>query len=228
MKYFPKAFLLLAVIVLSVSSVKAQVMIGGIQEYLDYSNINSSDGINNPYSEFKGSPFMVEDFQEGQIKLNDGKIYEGKLRYDVYADQIEFIISDGKIYAVKNLETVKAVTIGSSGFLSLSKEAGNSLDGIYEVLVEGDYLLIEKHLVELKDAKPAQPYIEAKPATFFTKKSKYLILNMDGEFVEIKDKKDLLTMKTKKSDELENYVKKHKVKTSQKKDLIDFTNFLNK
>ncbi|NOR76316.1 MAG: hypothetical protein GQ525_14315, partial [Draconibacterium sp.] len=91
----------------------------------------------------------------------------------------------------------------------------------------GEYLLIEKHRVELKDAVAAKPYVEAKPASFVTKKSTYLILNLEGEFIEIDNKKDLLSLNTQKSNELGVFIKKNKIKTSKKEDLIKFTNFLN-
>ena len=150
MKIFSKIVLVVCVILVASNYTNAQVYVGGLQEYIDYSNINNvRDRINNPYSNFSGSPFLNKDFKKGQIKLNNGKIYEGRLRYDVYADQIEFEMSDGNIYAVKNPETIKEVTIGKQNFISLNKEAGNSLDGIYEIVAKGEFMLLEKHEVEL-------------------------------------------------------------------------------
>ena len=229
MKINKKFWMLFVVIIFAmINNIEAQVQIGGLQEYVDYANINKTNAsINNPYADFKGSPFLTEDFNEGRIKLKNGKIYEGLLRYDIYADQIEFKTTDDNIYAVKNPETLDKITINSSQFISFSKEGGNSLDGIFEVLTDGEYLLIEKHVVELKDPVAAKPYVEAKPASFSTKKSKYMILNQEGEFIEINNKKDLLILNTQKSNELGNFIKKNKIKASKKEDLIKFTNFLN-
>jgi hypothetical protein len=229
MKTNNKFWILIVAITLTViNNVEAQVQIGGLQEYVDYANINISDNrVNNPYAKFKGSPFLTADFNSGQIELKNGKIYEGLLRYDIYADQIEFKTADGNIYAVRNPEVLGKITIHNSQFISFSKVEGNSISGIYEILADGVYLLIEKHKVELKDPVAAKPYVAAKPASFSTKKSKYFILNLEGEFIEINNKKDLLTLRTEKSNEVEKFIKKNKIKTSKKRDLIKFVNFLN-
>ena len=230
MKTNNKFWILILVITLSViNNSEAQVQIGGLQEYVDYANINISDNrVNNPYAKFKGSPFLTADFNSGQIKLNNGKTYEGLLRYDIYTDQIEFKTADDNIYAVENPEVLGKITINSLQFISFSEIEGSSLSGIYEVLADGEYLLIEKHKVELKDPVAAKPYVEAKPASFSTRKSKFFILNLEGEFIEINNKKDLLTLNTQKSNEVEKFIKKNKIKISKKKDLIKFVDFLNK
>ncbi len=218
----------MAITSIIINNVEAQVHIGGLQEYVDYASINiSNTSFNNPYADFEGSPFLNSDFDIGQIKLKNRKIYEGLLRYDIYADQIEFKTADGNIYAVKNPEVLGEITINSSHFICFNKIEENSLEGIYEVLADGEYLLIEKHQVELKDPIAAKPYVEAKPASFSTKKSKYFILNLEGRFIEIKTKKDLIALDTKKHDELKSYIKKNKIKISRKEDLISFVNFIN-
>lgn len=204
-----------------------QVRVLGLQEYINYANINKSNERDNSYSTFAGNPFLTKDFKEGQIDLIDGKKYKGLLRYDIYADQIEFQTTDGSIYAVKNPEMVKNLVIDSKSFRSYQKQEGNILEGIYEILEEGNYLLLEKHKVILKDAVPAKPYGEAKPATFHTKRSSFYILNQEGEFIEIENKKSFLELDVEKSNEIMSFIKKNKIKYSDRNDLKELVQYLN-
>ena len=70
MKTNNKFWILIVAITLTIiNNVEAQVQIGGLQEYVDYANINISDNRINPYANYKGSAFLTEDFHNGQIKL---------------------------------------------------------------------------------------------------------------------------------------------------------------
>ena len=91
-------FLFILVVGINIINLNAQVHVGGIEEYIDYANITyATAGVNNSYENIAGSPFYFDEFIEGQIKLENGKIYQGPLRYDVYTYQIEFKTSNGKI-----------------------------------------------------------------------------------------------------------------------------------
>ncbi|MEN8117272.1 MAG: hypothetical protein ABFS16_09855 [Bacteroidota bacterium] len=205
-----------------------QVKIGGIDQYMDYSNISKNiSGPNNEYSDMKGSPFLNEEFQTGRVKLRNGKIYEGPLRYDIYSDQIEFQTKDGAVYEIMNPETVEKVSIGENTFLYFEKEEDRLLDGIYEELANGKYTLLAKHRVYLKDAVPAKPYIEPKPATFVKKNSDYLVIDSKGEVIIIKNKKDLTALAEDTSD-IQSFLKKNKIKVNKEEDLIAVVNYLNK
>ncbi|MDX1285395.1 MAG: hypothetical protein R3182_10290, partial [Draconibacterium sp.] len=190
----------------------AQVLVGGMDEYIDYANIvRNSSGPNNKYSEMAGIPFLNEDFEMGTVKLRNGQLYKGPLRYDIYADEIEFKTKDGKIYEIRNPETVEKVAIGERKFLCFAKEEGRNMDGLFEELVNGDFTLLSKHRVYLKDAVPAKPYVEPKPATFIKKKSNYLVIDTEGDVISVASKQDLLILASNTS-EAKSFIKKNKVK----------------
>lgn len=206
----------------------AQVMVGGIEEYIDYANIVATNsGANNKYSEMKGTPFLNEKFEEGRVNLRNGKIYEGPLRYDIYSDQIEFETEDGLVYEIRNPETVEKVSIGKHNFLCFVKEDGRELDGIFEELANGNLTLLVKHKVSLKDAVPAKPYIEARPATFIKKKSIFWVINTEGKVVPLDGKKDALALDVKREDEINGFIKKNKLRLGEKNDIIELIDYLN-
>jgi hypothetical protein len=229
MKFTRKLFAVVLFFCLSGYYGVAQQYIMGIGDYIDYANIDRNLNRNeNSYANIQGSPFLFSNFKNGQIKLKDGKIYEGPLRYDIYADQIEFRTSTGDIFAVKNPETIDKVTLGDLQLKCFSTINGNSLDGIFELLAEGNYILFEKHVVILKDPVPPKPYVEPKPATFVKKKSEYLVMNPKGEFIPIANKKDFAAIYPGKKALIEKFVKENKIKISNKEDVVELVNFLNK
>ncbi len=198
----------------------------GLDQYMNYEHIERNMAKTATYNDVKGSPFMSKEFIDGQIKLNDGKIYKGPLRYDIYADQVEFKTSGGEIYAVQNPETIESAVIGDHIFKYLAPEKNKSIKGFYDVLKEGSYTLLEKHQILLKDPQAARPYIEAQPAKFITKESKFYILDATVNYTEIKSKKDLIVSEA-NTEKLESFIKKNNIKPSDRNDLIRFVEFLN-
>ena len=86
--------------------------------------------------------------------------------------------------------------------------------------------MLVKHRVFLKDAVPAKPYIEPKPATFIKKKSEYLIIDTKGEVIPVKNKKDMLALGESSSD-MKSYIKKNKIQISKEEDMIALVTYLN-
>lgn len=208
------------------NSTAQDYMGGGIDKYMDYARIDKSMAKPATYHDVQGSPFLYKDFISGQLKLNTGTTYKGSLRYDKYADQIEFRTSDGEVYAVKNPETIQLAILGDSKLNYFEPGEFKGVKGYYEVLVIGNYSLYEKYQVILKDPEAARPYVEAKPAKFLDQDSKYFIMDPDGNFTEIVKKKDLL-LKGLNQKNLEAFIKENKIKPSKKEDLIKFVEFLN-
>lgn len=215
----------LSIIVIGITSAQ-DYMGGGLDKYMDYARIDKSMTKPATYNDVQGSPFLYKDFISGELKLNIGTVYKGKLRYDIYADQIEFQTSDGEIYSVKNPETVQLAILGDTKFNYFEPNEFKGVKGYYEVLVIGNYSLYKKYQIMLKDPEAARPYVEAKPAKFLQQDSKFFIMDPEGSFTEISKKNDLF-LKGVDQNELSAYLKKNKIKPSKKEDLIRFVEFLN-
>ncbi|WP_167619779.1 hypothetical protein [Maribellus sediminis] len=203
-----------------------QNYINELDDYINYANIDRNSSQPATYDNIEGSPFVYKDFVEGELKLNTGKTYKGPLRYDIYADEIEFVTSDKVIYTVKNPEAIQLAILGETKFNYFPPGEFKGVKGYYEVLVIGDYSLYEKYQIALKDPQAARPYVEAKPAKFLRQDSKFFIMDPDANFTEIGNKKDLLSNDLDK-DKLEAFVKKNKIKISDREDLKRFVQFLN-
>lgn len=225
MKYIKNIGFILAISLLGSVSGFSQIHIMGLGEFIDYANIDRTNpAAVSSYIDIKGSPFFNDEFIVGRLKLRNGKTYEGPLRYDIYSDQIEFKTENGEIYAVQNPEIIERISLNKSEFICIGEE-NDFPKGIYEVLGTGKYVLYEKHMVELKDRVPPKPYVDAKPATFTKKASAFFLLNPNGEVIPLNSKKDLAALNQEKG--VGDYLKKNKLKTSDKDDVLKLVEFLN-
>lgn len=179
------------------------------------------------YEDIKGSPYLFEKFETGRINLKDGKIYEGPLRYDMYANQFDFKTKEGDVFSVINPETIEKISIDKRLFVYMITDTKLNSGSFLEVLLEGKYSLLAKHHVILKDPVPAKPYIDAKPATFVLKDDIFYIRNENSGLVEIKNKEVVSAIDPNRSNDISKFIKVNKIKLSDKPDLIELVNFLN-
>ena len=99
------------------ATIKAQSYMGGVDEFIEYNNINMANSrISNAYVDVEGTPFLYGDFVVGKVKLNNGKYYEGELRYDNYKRNLEFKDDKGDVYEVLTPEKINSVEAGRCYF----------------------------------------------------------------------------------------------------------------
>ncbi len=219
---------ILTVFVVLIASLQfgfAQDALYGLNQY---SKHKPADKMDKPvlYDYVQGSPYLTKNFIDGQIMLNIGKTLNVPVRYDIFADQIEYKDSDNKIYLVQNPKAIQLVIIDSLKFNYFEPGKFKNVKGFYELLVLGNYSLYRKYQILLKNPDAAGPGYHSSAAMFIPQDSKYYIMDTDANFIEIKRKKNLL-LSGKDSDELVKFIKDHKIKTNKEIDLIRFVGFLN-
>lgn len=229
MKNFVILFLSTLLIYFSSDKCKGQVRLQGLDAYIDYSNINSTNsGAVNTYSEIDGSPFLNDEFQIGKIVLKDGKTYQGPLRYDIYGDQIEFKNKEDEVFAILYPEQVEKVIFDDVQLVMLEPSKDKIEGGIFEIIKEGEnYSLLGKYTVDLKEAQPAKPYVDPKPAHFDRNDKIFFVRKGVSKPVFIKKKKDMEDIDPSRSNKIKDFVKKEKIKPSDENDLIKLVTFLN-
>ena len=204
----------------------AQEIIPGLDEHIIRSGIDSKVEKPVDYKYVQGSCYLIENFIDGRITLNTGQVFEGPVRYDIYADQIEFKNEANEIFVVQNSRAIRTVFMDSLKFNFFEPGEFENVKGFYELLVLGNYSLYRKYLILLKNPDAAGPGLSSSPAMFIPLDSKYYIMDPDANFREITNKKDLL-IPDRDSEELEKFIKANKIKTKKEEDLIRFTEFLN-
>lgn len=202
----------------------AQITIPEIEEYLDRIRLNRAmEGMReNTYKDVEGSPFMPKEFCEGRIQLKDGKLFSGKLRYDMYASEMQFI-AKGIVYVIAFPEDIEYIEIEDVKFIYtpylLTPSGTNPKESYFIVLMDDDNKLLAKKEVLLLDAEPAKSYIDAKPAQFTQKKDSYYIKKNDLPAVKISSRKSLIGILEDKETEVLRFIKKEKISHNDPEDL---------
>lgn len=200
----------------------------GMNDYINYSNINRTNSpANLPYEDIKGSPYIFENFAIGKVKLREGKTFEGPLRCDIYAGEFEFKTKEGDIYTIINPEAIENISINDRKFIFIPDRKRAGSGDYFEVILEGNFSLLTKHNVVLKEPVPEKPYVPGKPATFVAKDDVFYVLNDKTGLIEIKNKESLTGIDKSRSENIKAFIKENKIKISDKTDLIEVTNFLN-
>ena len=212
----------------------AQVAYWQMEDYFDHIRLDQNrEGLmKNMYKDVEGTPFLPEEFREGKVKIRDKGLYSGKLRYDMYASEVQFIANEN-IYAVAFPEDIELIEIEDLMFVytpSLSATSGSDLkESWFVVLKNGKCKLLAKKEVLLLDAEPEKPYIPAKSARFIQKTDSYYIKKKNLPAVKITNKKSLIEILDDKKEEVSSFIKKEKIShkdTEGLKKLIEYYNSL--
>jgi hypothetical protein len=204
----------------------AQEIIPGINEHIKHAPPDGKVEKPVDYKYVQGSCYLMEDFIDGRITLNTNQTFEGPIRYDIFADQIEFKNEANEIFTIQNPGIIRTVYLDSLKFTWFEPGDFENVKGFYELLVLGNYSLYKKYQVLLKNPEAAGPGKFSLAAMFIPLDSKYYIMDPDANFREITNKKDLLLPGTDVAG-LEKFIKANKIKAQKEKDLIRFTAFLN-
>jgi len=210
----------------------AQITIPEIEEYLDRIRLNRAmEGMReNTYKDVEGSPFMSKEFREGRIQLKDGRLFSGKLRYDMYAIEMQFI-AKGIVYVIAFPEDIEYIEIEDVKFIYspylLTPSGTNPKESYFIVMMDGDNKLLAKKEVLLLDAVPAKPYTDPKPAQFSKKNDSYYIKKKNLPAVKISNRKSLMGILEDKEAEVLSFIKKEKISHKNPEDLKKLIEYYN-
>jgi hypothetical protein len=191
---------------------------GDVSKYLTEANIN-------------GSPFLNDDFIEGSVFTTSKTQYVGvPLRYNIYNDQIEFLLGEGPAQALAAPETVEMIQFGDFMFEYIPYTNAKKIKrGFFVVEEKGNATLYSKPQVIFEDAKEPAAYKDAVPARFIKRPDEYYIRVGKESAILITKKKDLEEAFPDHKDEISGFIKKNKVKPNKPellKELVQYYNSL--
>ncbi|MBE9512032.1 MAG: hypothetical protein IMY71_14280, partial [Bacteroidetes bacterium] len=184
----------------------------------------------NTYKDVEGSPFLPKEFREGKIQIKDEGLYSGKLRYDMYANEMQYIAKEN-IYAVAFPKDIEFIEIEDLKFIYtpyiLALSGSDLKESYFVVLMNGNCKLLAIKEVLLLDAESEKPYIPAKPARFIQKKDNYYIKKNDLPAVKISSRKSLIEILEDKKTEVLPFIKKEKISHKNPEDLKKLIEYYN-
>lgn len=223
-------FILLISIVLVTVHSSAQVVVPELDEWLSTVGFKQSieDELNpDIYGQVKGSPYLSEDFVKGEVMMRNGDKYQGILRYDLYANEIQFKVRE-MIYVIAFPQEIESLTIGNVKLVYAGYIIDRKLNHSYfEQLTSGPCELLTKKQVLLKDAVPAKPYVEAQPARFKLQKDVYYLKKGDIPAMKIGKKSEVIEFLNEGDYPIADFIKKEKINLNQKEDLLKLVEYYN-
>jgi hypothetical protein len=127
------------------------------------------------YKDIKGSPYCNPELLEGRIVTVDGKILVGKLRYNIYTDEIEFEYKNN-LLSIAKPDNFKEFYIDKQKLKYISYVEGKKIKKSFMIIQEeGEYTLMIKKTVEFFSRDKQQPYSEPRPDRFELREDKYYL-----------------------------------------------------
>lgn len=180
-------------------------------------------------SDISGSPYLNKEFVVGDIFTTSRvQFKEVPLRYNIYYDRLEFKTPEDEISGLAAPEIVVKVvfedyTLAYIPFISLNKMKR----GFFLVLEEGDASLFAKHIVQFDQPQETTGYKQAKPAQFSRKSDEYYIrIGMEAA-EKVGKKSEVVTIFPDHHDELNDFIKTNKIKTSKAESMKKLINYYN-
>jgi hypothetical protein len=207
-----------------------------ISKTYNYINTYASDevkyntsGKNVSFNEIQGSPYLIDSFVVGSIYTNRNEQFQNiPVRYNIYTENIEYIVGAGSVLELKNPETVEKVDYGNFELIYLSQSNKNkSRNGFFIVLTDGNATLLSKPGVTLHKPSPQGGYIDGQPPRFSRNPDTYYIKVGKNKAKIIRNKRHLITSFPDSREELSKYIKTHNTKISDQKSLIDLVQYYN-
>ena len=177
---------------------------------------------------YEGSPYMDDEFTEASITSSENQVFEKvPLRYNVYNDLFEVQMEDA-VYNLRRGGIVSNVKLPGHSFIYSKYEyLSTEGEGYLELLARGTYTLYKKHQVVFKEAEPAQPYMDPKPAMFQHRDPLFFIAHKENKPVFIKNKRSLLKIAGENEKSLKNFLNDSSLKIRDEEDIIKAVEFLN-
>jgi len=207
----------------------SQVRVFEIEDLIDRYRIRKTiDGMDeNRYSNVQGSPYLFDDFEEGEVTLKNGSTYKGKLKYDIYANEVLFLARNIP-YALAYPEDVECIQIGGVKLIYTTYTSDRREKMSYfSVVKEGNCRFLAKPEVHFSEAVPAKPYVEAKPASFDREADTYYFKVADQPAIRITNKSGAIDFFETLGFDITEFLKKEKLNFKNKQDLLKLADHAN-
>jgi hypothetical protein len=179
--------------------------------------------------------FPSELLHEGKVTLVNGDTLSGKIKYDLENDLIQIVINN-------TIQTFSARKIAFFSIYDISVEMYRTFYSIpyeiqpnyeipllFEVLHEGRLSLLAREAI-VTETVPQYSYAYRSSMNMTRTKLAYefYFLDQKGNFVKYDMKKpQLYEIMSRKEPQIKNYIKKNKLKTDSRRDLVRITAYYN-
>ncbi len=177
-------------------------------------------------SKIEGSPYLDEKFVRGNVTTLDSIQYRNvPLRYNIYNDEIEFMVDEEKYLAISEPTLMANISIKDAVFIYLKKDHKY---GYYQLLEDGKIKLLLRYNVRFRQANYSNGINQARPPKFNRGVNTHYIQLGYNEPQLIRKKKDIDRVFGKDSDAIKALIKKEHIDIHNENDLHKLVKMLNK
>ncbi len=176
------------------------------------------------YSDIDGTPYYSKDFIDGVVFLRNGNYASLPLRYDLFADEMEFKKDNKTMWLLK--KDIKYIRYGTDMIFVSSADGDTAKLGYYFLKDNGKIMLFFKRVVSFHPMVEPKGYSAAIPEKFVMDKNLIYIKKEKMAAEKILTKKDLTSFFSDDPSAME-FIKKYKVKPDDIEALHQLISFLN-
>lgn len=201
---------------------------GAQVEYLSdgyfFHTISTSEEAAITYNDVEGSPYLNNDFTDGIVFLSDTTAVKLPLRYNIYADEMEYKFN-GVSFTIGNPQILNKILLGESIFVYIQFM---KVKGYFEILEYGKCIVVQKRSIKFNPAEGPKP-IEGKniPPRFTAEPDKFYAIVNDSQTVRIKNLRSLKKALSDQKIKIESFIKQEKIKRASKENIIKIVKYYN-
>lgn len=207
--------------ILAIPSLHAQVVLDEWDNVISKLRINKQldPSGRNAYDQIEGNPFLYDgSLKEGTITVRGQGTYKGRFRYDIYANEIQFM-QNGTLQAIADPGIIDSVTIGDYTLIYAMTDIQKGRGSYFELVLDGKCKLLSKKEVDFIEAVPAKAYSDPKPARFDRDEDTYYIVKDHREAYKI-NRRNILKILSEHEAEIEQYIKEENLSYSSREDMV--------
>lgn len=178
-----------------------------------------------------GSPYLSEEFVDGALTAADGTRIEGlKIRYDIYADEMQFILNADTASINRPLALRSLELEGKKFIYDVYQVSENVVAaGYFEVITEDELSLLFRRELELEYDVYVPNYGGGGGTKDFKFKKNNNLYVRQGRSAarKIYKKKDFLNAITGHHDQVKQYIKANRISIRNQKELEDLVLYYN-
>lgn len=179
--------------------------------------------------------FPSEVWHDGSVTTMDGESFQGKIKYNLEADLIQFSANNTlKTFSAKKILYFEIFDVEYGRYrefyaLPYQVSANYKTPRIFEVLYENTLTLLCREEVVQQTSSAYDPfYYGNQLITRYRLDYNYYFLDQDGDIEYFSQKKDdLYEVFPRNKSEIEKYIKKNKLKPDRQRDLVRVTAYYN-
>jgi hypothetical protein len=185
-------------------------------------------------SKIEGTPYLNEQYVEGEIFFGEANRTKVPVRYNIYQDLMEYK-QNGKALVLDPSNKIKKVRMGDETFIvEKINTDGKSKYSFLHVLdtaqafMPGKMILMSKKMIKYQEPLQGKALDGGDlPAKFSRLSDAYFYRIGDGELKEVGNLKDLIASLPDKQEEVKQFAKKEKISPKKEQELLKLVSYYN-